>query len=256
MSDSWLFPSDDGSGSALRKNARSRRSRCGMAGVQECRQTLPDIVKLWVLKILFALGAERRCFRGRSVRVFALIDVFLLQDMVDENGDANVGEITRHLRTQYLRLGRLSPCFPVGSVLAQNVSRLAELVGLTDTDRRILELTVMLKSEAVFEETGDLLGEMSSMAVADRLAVLLDIPVGEIRDRLSPQGLLAETGLVCVDRNCSGTLSRKLDLLSPTFADNVLTLNADPVTACCGTWWGRRRHHSSSWLIMGMCLPT
>jgi len=230
MGDSWLFPNDDDSGPALRKNAKPRRHRRSPAGVQDSLRALPDVVKLWLLKILFALGAERQCFREGSVRVSALIDVFSLQDMVDADGDADVTKITRYLRAQCLRLARSSPGFPADSNFAQNVSRLAELVGLTDTDCRILELAVTLKSETVLEETADLLGGMSSMALADRLAVLLDIPAGEIRERLSPQGLLAQTGLVCVDRNSSGTLSYKLDLLSSTFADNILTLNTDPVS--------------------------
>jgi AAA+ superfamily predicted ATPase len=230
MGDGRLIPNDDDPRTALRKVAKSRWSRRSRAGTQERLQALPDIVKLWLLKILFALGAERQCFRDSSLRVSALIDVFSLQDMVDADGDADVARITRHLRAQYLRLARTPPGFPVDSNLAQNVSRLAELVGLTDTDCRILELTVTLKLEIVLEETADLLGGMSSMALADRLAVLLDIPASEIRERLSPQGLLAQTGLVCVDRNSSGTLSYKLDLLSPTFADNMLTLNTDPVS--------------------------
>ena len=117
-----------------------------------------------------------------------------------------------------------SPC------LHGNVARLAELVGLSDTDCRILEFAVLIHSERLLDDCADWLGQLSSAKVFQALSVLLDLPETQVRASLSTQGLLGKSGLLSVDRNGANTLCGKLDLLSENFADHISSPDADPIS--------------------------
>jgi SpoVK/Ycf46/Vps4 family AAA+-type ATPase len=114
--------------------------------------------------------------------------------------------------------------------LTRNVKRLAELVGLTDTDCRILELAVLLQNERLLDDTADWLGMLSSVKLFYVLSQLLNVPEQAIRTALAAQGTLARSGLVSVERSGSGTLRSKLNLLSDNFADHIFSSEADPVS--------------------------
>ncbi|KAB2937469.1 MAG: ATP-binding protein [Rhodocyclaceae bacterium] len=118
--------------------------------------------------------------------------------------------------------------------LAANVRRLSGLVGLAEADCRILEFAVLLHNERLLDDTGDLLGHLSSVKVIYALSVILDLTVQAVRVSLGPDGVLARTGLVTVDRGGSSTLCRKLDLLSEHFADSIYSSDTDPVNLLRG----------------------
>ena len=108
--------------------------------------------------------------------------------------------------------------------------RLAELVGLTDTDCRILELAVVLQNERLLNDTADSLGPLSFVKTFHVLSLLLDLPEPQIRASLNSQGSLARSGLLSMDRGGTERLSGLLDLLSATFASHISTSEADPVS--------------------------
>ena len=130
-------------------------------------------------------------------------------------GDFNANAARAQLRKLHAvgerSLGQVTtpPC------LHGNVARLAELIGLSDTDCRILEFAVLIHSERLLDDCADGLGQLSSAKVFQALAVLLDLPEEKVRASLSMQGLLGKSGLLSVDRNGANTLYRKLDLFRP-----------------------------------------
>jgi SpoVK/Ycf46/Vps4 family AAA+-type ATPase len=107
---------------------------------------------------------------------------------------------------------------------------LAALVSLSDTDCRILEFSVMIHSEQVLDDAADWLGRLSTMKLFHALSVLLDISENMIRAALSPQGILARSGLLSVERSNNSMLRGKLELLSDSFADHISSSDADPIS--------------------------
>src|SRR5690606_14219875 len=118
---------------------------------------------------------------------------------------------------------------PLPALLQINVQRLAALVGLDAVDARILAFAVCLHNEPMLDETADMLEQLTTTQVIKTVAMLLELPDAQVRQALGSQGLLARSGLVVVDRTGSSRLKSKLELLSHTFADQMVTTDADPV---------------------------
>jgi DNA replication protein DnaC len=57
--------------------------------------------------------------------------------------------------------------------------------------------------------------------------VLLDHKVSKVKKALSPQGKLAQSGLVIVDRDYSRNMSTKLEILSSDFADRMMNIDGN-----------------------------
>ncbi|KFI08313.1 hypothetical protein [Massilia sp. BSC265] len=79
------------------------------------------------------------------------------------------------------------------------------------------------------DKTADTLGVLSSGAIADVLALLLDLPAHEVRRALLGHGVLARFGLLNVDRSGTALLAAKLALLSRQFAESILGSETDPI---------------------------
>jgi len=204
---------------------KSRRRNCSIS-----RKTLAPLVELWILRLLVPLGAHRSfisdsCFRGDEVA--RLIGLGHWIDTSGREFDARAVRV--ELRRMHEALEAKKHRIEGSPCLRANIARLKELVGLSDTDCRVLEFVVVLHRDRILEETAEWLGLLSISAANDALAVLLDLPEEEIRSSLSPQGILARTGLVTVDRFCAVTLRYKFDLLSSKFADSLMSNEGDPV---------------------------
>ncbi len=111
-----------------------------------------------------------------------------------------------------------------------NVSQLSRLVGLSETDCRILEFTILLHTERLLDDAADWIGELSSAKVFHALSVILNLPEAEIRASLGAHGILARSGLISIRRSSTGYLRSKLDLLSDEFADLMVSTESDPVS--------------------------
>ncbi len=191
---------------------------------------LPPIVRLWLLRLLVPLGAHQEFVQRSGFSNDTLAQLLGLEEWIDpESEDFNPKTVRTRLRKLHREAEdqRHEPQF--SACLESNIARLAELVGLSDTDCRILAFVVMLKNERLLDDTADWLGHLSSAKVFHVLGVLLDVPEPDVRDALNTQGVLAQSGLVCVDRSCRCTLNGKLELLSDSFADHIVSSDADPV---------------------------
>lgn len=113
-------------------------------------------------------------------------------------------------------------------VLKANVQRLSALVELEAVDAQILAFSVCLHADPLLYEAADLLGPLSSGQVAQSLARVLNLPEPQVRLALGGQGLLAHTGMVTLDQQGSNLLRGKLDLLSPSFADAMVSWECQP----------------------------
>ena len=192
---------------------------------------LPPIVYLWLLRLLIPLGGHRVFINHRGISNDALAEVIGLGDWINPlDRDFDPKTALAELRNIHQASERKLRNAATPIYLRKNVVRLAELVGLSETDCRILEFAVLIRTELLLEYTAEMLEQLSSMKVFHVLSVLLNLPEAEIRCALSTQGILARSGLVSVDRNGASYLRAKLDLLSDNFADYILSSDANPIS--------------------------
>lgn len=189
------------------------------------------IIHLWLLRLLVPLRLERtfidrHCFNNDSLAEILGLGQFFESSIKDFDRQAARAQ----LRKLHQARERDARHIEAPQYLRRNVARLQALVGLSDTDCRILEFAVLIHSERILDDLADGLGVLSTVKVFYALSVLLDTPERGIRAALSPQGMLAKAGLLSVDRNCATLLRAKLDLLSETFADSIASSDADPIS--------------------------
>jgi transitional endoplasmic reticulum ATPase len=193
--------------------------------------TIPQIVHLWLLRLLVPLGGHREFLSRHSFSNDTIAEVIGLGHWVDPSPREFEPNL---VRTELRKLHRAAETkWPGASApveLQSNVARLAKLVGLSDTDCRILEFAVLIQNERLLDDTADWLGSLTSVKAFHALSVVLDLPESEIRSALGSQGILAKSGLVSMERRGTTTLRGKLDLLSENFADHILSSDADPVS--------------------------
>jgi hypothetical protein len=198
----------------------------------------PDInerLLLWLFRLLMPLGGHREFVGSSGFRDDALARAVGLGDRVDERDrDWDSGIVRKLLRELHAEAERRLRSSHLPTLLEENVRRLAVLVGLSDTDCRVLEFAILIHNERMLDDVADWLGMLSTPKVCQVLAVVLDTPESDIRLSLSPTGLLARSGLVTIDRSGGSTLGNKLDLLSGTLGDILLSADADPATLLRG----------------------
>ena len=197
------------------RNSRRTRSN-GLAD-------LHPLIRLWVLRLLVPLGGDARgAPRARDYYEAGPVSEGVLRALVSAGNERfDRGQLHAALRRQHAKAERNLHGARPPVDLARNVDRLAELVGLSDLDRRILEFAVLINTETILDDTADRLGHISTPKFFDCLAVLLDAPAAEIRAALSPQGTLAQSGLLTIDRSGLAMMRAKFDLMSETFADLI-----------------------------------
>ena len=192
---------------------------------------MPQIVRLWIMRILIALGGHKEFISLQGFGNDSLALALGLEHWIDP---ASMDFNPKTVRTELRKLCQdgekhLRNALPP-SCIHDNVARLSEVVGLSAVDCRILEFAVLIQGERSLDDAADCLGQLSSVKVFHVLSVLLELPESEIRSALGTQGILARSGLVSVDRSGAAPLRCKLDLLSDSFADHISSSEADPVS--------------------------
>jgi len=197
--------------------------------------TDPTIL-LWLLRILVPLEGYREFVRPHGFSNDALAEVIGLGRWIEPSTiDYDPKAIQSELRSLHQKAEKQSPKAQLPACLRHNVGKLSDLVGLSSTDCRVLEFAVSIHNDRLLDDTADWLGQLSSGKVIHALSVLLNLPEHDIRESLNPQGILARSGLVSVDRRGSCTLRGKLDLLSDGFADLMISSEAEPISLLRGT---------------------
>lgn len=207
---------------------------CGGGGAAP---KLNSLLRLWILRILVRMNGHRTFVRGRDFSDDDIASALGFGRLISlESDEFSRRTIVVNLRAQHERAetGRSKARPP--AVLARNVKRLAKLLDLTPEDCRVLEFAVMINNDATLDNACDLLGHsLSTPSMIRVLARILDLPVKRVEAVVSPVGILSRSGLLTVNRNGGGTVRGKLDLLSTSFADRMLSTDADPVELLRGT---------------------
>lgn len=191
----------------------------------------PAITQLWLLRMLVPLDGQKDLVGRNNFSNDALAHAVGLGEWIDnDERDFDAAAIRQQLRELHRAAEARRGAAMVPATLRANMERLATLVGMSDTDCRILEFAAMIHHDRVLDDGADTLGPLSSLNVMDTLASLLDLDAAGVRNALSPNGVLARSGLLAVDRSGVGVLRGKLDLLSDKFADHILASESDPLS--------------------------
>lgn len=196
----------------------------------EPHDPLLPIVRLWLLRLLVPLGGHKDFVASHGFANDELAAALGLEEWLDPDGPSyDQHAIRKTLWKEHAEAERHARRAAIPKVLRANTTRLANLVGLSKTDCRILEFAVLIHNERLLDDAADLLGGLSSAKTFRVLADLLDLPERAVRNALSSNGLLARSGLLTLYRRGHDLLRAKLDLLSDDFGDQLFTCEADPV---------------------------
>ena len=200
---------------------------------------IEPLVQLWLLRLLIRLEVFKKNFCKINRRypddelVYSLGEIFAIdvEDFRTEEDDIDYKEVFKRLDRLYATTEKKLKNVTAPECLAGNIQRLSALAGLSATDCRILEFAILLHTEEALEKTGNLLGELTLKQVFKVLSALLDLPQAEVRKSLGKDGALARSGLLSLYKGMSvgDNLDDKLELLSSGFAENMVSLDADPV---------------------------
>lgn len=195
-------------------------------------QGTEPIVRLWLLRMLVPMGGHHKLIRSRGFASDGLAQALGLDDWIDaddNNGDFDAKGALAELRRLHRQHEAQARSLKVPVLMQRNIARLAALVGLSDTDCRILEFTILLHTEEILEDVARPFGELSSVKLAHMLSRILGLPEDGVRSALGGEGTLIRAGLVKLDRRSRFDLHGKLELPNRTFADRLASADTDPI---------------------------
>ena len=185
-----------------------------------------DIVELWILRILITLNGNRdfvssmRGFSCDNLASFLGLDTFI--DDVEDHKK----EINDVMKKRFKVLEEMES-FGYPKILKRNIKKVLKLIDLNRVERDILIFTIHLKYYDLMESATRTLDDVSTDRLVSILSVLLDAKASKIKAALSPQGKLAQSGLITIDRDGSNSMVNKLDILSRDFSDRMMTLDGN-----------------------------
>lgn len=193
--------------------------------------SVEPLVYLWILRILVPLGAQRKFIEQDGFSDGFLAETLELKHYSDaEELDFDAKAARNELRNLYKAAEVKFSGSSASECLSENITQLSQLVGLSETECRILELTVLINTDSILGEVTDWLNDLTLLQVYRVISVILELPENEIRESLGTKGILAMSGLLSL--NCDGKdfLRSKLELLSGNFAENVIAAKVDPIS--------------------------
>jgi transitional endoplasmic reticulum ATPase len=202
--------------------------------VQKPAVLTPDavdpIVRLWLLRLLVPLEGRRQLIGPYSFDNEEIAQLFDLPGCSASSSDFDAQLARQKLYRCYQAAEKHAHKQVLPTLLANNIQKLTDLVGLSEVEAQLLGFTVLLSNNSWLDQVTGWLGrELNSIKVYHILSVLLAIPESAIRKALSPSSVLSQTGLLSLDRDYNQQLDQKLNLLSASFADRLMTESGSPM---------------------------
>ncbi len=205
---------------------------------------LPPPVKLWILRSLILLECHQKLICSHGFENDRLASAIGLEDWVSVDEYTFMpGAVKKDLLKLYHQAEKDFPTHPVPDLLQNNVRKLAELIGLNDTDCRILEFAALLYDNKSLQQVTYYLEDLTNADVTETLSTLLDIPAKEVRDSLNHEGRLKQSGLLSIDRRFNTYLRNKIDLPSEYFAEQIVAVDCDPIDLLRGKITKSKKPH-------------
>lgn len=120
-----------------------------------------------------------------------------------------------------------APCsFP--NHLANNLQALGAMAKLSEIDKQVLGLTILIHSETILQECTELIGEsVSAFLVAKIYGTMLGMKSAQLELALDEQSNLIRTGLISLDHRGEGNVRSRVDMITWTFAKRAVMYQRD-----------------------------
>ena len=184
---------------------------------------------LWVLRLLVLLNARKEYIQDSQFRSPYIADLIGLDKSwlvsAEQTGHRCLETELRRLlalRESLIPDGTYSPFFP-------NTRKLVSLLALSEVECRLLEFTIVLKTDHVLCDMSDVVGDLSGGQTVHVLSVILDIHPKEIREALKLDSTLSRSGMLSMRRRSTSILASKLELLTDSLPELIQDGVEDPL---------------------------
>lgn len=186
-----------------------------------CSNEPTSLTILWAMRMLTRVKGGSDFLSGTGFSDDALAEKLGLGPWVESDCNKTRLQAVRE-RLQAVENWASGMDAGVPAALAANVSKLGELVGLTQTEKRMVEFVAMLHLDPILENAALYSGSGDRDALHATLAHVLQMDITDIRSALRPAGRLLKSGLMTVSPRASQTLDDRIGLLSQRFADGLM----------------------------------
>ena len=182
------------------------------------------LVNAWILRILIPLRGHRNFVNSRGLRDDSLAQAIGLEDSVDKGARE---DILRKLRVLHRKAEKEVQDLHPPEALLQSIERLSNLIGLTEADRKVLAFIASMRNDSALKAAAECLHNLAIPDACNALALLLGLPIEDVRATLHHDGLLLNSGIVSVTASrCD--LYDKLQLISDEFTEKIMLPDMQP----------------------------
>lgn len=185
------------------------------------------LLRLWILRAMVQLNGYRKFVQRDGFSNDDVAGALGLEQAGDKY-DFEIHAVRKELRAMHRLAERQAGETQVPALLARNIGQLGQLIGLSDTEQRVLEFCILLHCNGLLQNAIYQLGEMDTPTMLLLLSTLLKLPLKDIRSTLSRRGLLLRSGLLSVSYKFSCHLPHRFHLISDDFADGMLNDDFQP----------------------------
>lgn len=191
------------------------------------------LTQLWILRALIPLKGQRRFLSRHGFQdddVARALGWHEELDAIEFDDDYEFSrtDMLAKLKKMHRAAEKQATALQEPANLTRNMQQLAKLTGMTDTDQQLLRFAIMVNNHNGLREALRILGDLSTSQAKQVMSVLLGIPLSEIQQALSRDGILGRAGLLTLDINGSDSLPCKLNLISESFADRAISAEQTP----------------------------
>jgi len=184
------------------------------------------LVCLRVLVLTPALGQLNGLFGFNLVNLTRFLGLTNLEVFVRVHTLGEVHQALEEVLDMWESEHGVEPQFPAS--LNHNLDSVCALVGLTSVERNILGLAILVHVEPAMDAVVGVLGEgLYGYAAPRVLAPMLRVKSGEVVRALSRESKLYTTGLLSIDMTGRFSLRHLIDLLTSSFAAQMLIRHDD-----------------------------
>lgn len=168
----------------------------------------------WSLRALVDLGGHSGILQEEFCTEPSLIQAMGVSVENVTGSNYNQGDVVKLLKAKHREVMQDTFAWPEESHLTKNVRWLAEQVGLTEYEQRIVMFCVLASEHVYLRQALSALGPLNAPRVFTALSILLDIPLPEVRKALSPESNLSTSALLRLDETQPYEFCAKVELVS------------------------------------------
>lgn len=185
-----------------------------------------QLCKRWTLQLLIKMGGYKHFYSEFGCESDDLAHDFGIVT-VDKNHEYSRALAMENMRAELAKIEKNTPKFPTRTVLAKNIQWIAENVGLSDLEQRLMLFFILERQNDHLRTATESLGGLNTTRLYSILGRLLEASSVQIRKALHPSSRLCKSGLVNLDSRTIRSFPEKISL-SAGLSDRVLVKHKDP----------------------------